>query len=738
MIPLNRIEQLNNFTDDLQRDTALSNLRAMQALQQGIPSLMMGMEPMQTPMLNMNEGGLVSLPVVHKLFGGGFNPFKPIRRAARSIGRGISNIGKSVGKGLSGIFKGLTGGGNMGDMLKTMALMSAFSMMGPIGGMNPHVWRMLYGGLTPGLARGKLKFDPMSAAMTVGGGYLGDKLFKPPVPGAVQGPPVAGPNPLDKFINPGTTNVASLPGYGPNMGNVTMSGTPSSMSYANIPTPSGLGQMPPMSEIASIRDGATFNYADPLKPSRNLFQRNIVDPMGQGLDYVRDVANLEIPGAETLKDLGQTDVGFKSLNDLYPGEYEIFKSDMLFPDAAPNVGRAVAGAAGGIEASQIYNEQAKAEQDYNDWMADQEAAAERAGMPTREWLKRIVDDPVKFTYNYKGPLSYEELINRYTQGAGDTETAQMFDPATFLTESGRDSGMYGLGQGFDASARYGGYLPEIKKIFGGGTSVATPQKPITAISLGGVMPTRGGFSTGGFGGLGGLINNPEILKLFNPSKIERFSMQNRPVQQEGKFQPMPTTDNIGETGPRVETSGIARVRQPSPFEKKGLMSNEEMNTYDTNMTLLLEENEKAVARKEPEFTVMGETFKTNPNGAPIPVGAQGPTLALAGGGMPSQFFSGKVPNTTDPRSDGMSDSETMLITDPTGKDPRGIMKISEQEYVMSAPDMAILGNGDPNAGAQLLDNFRQNLRQAAYGTRAHQPRIDPNKALSSLAHKAFG
>ena len=106
--------------------------------------------------------------------------------------------------------------------------------------------------------------------------------------------------------------------------------------------------------------------------------------------------------------------------------------------------------------------------------------------------------------------------------------------------------------------------------------------------------------------------------------------------------------------------------------------------------------------------------------------------------MPSQFFSGKVPNTTDPRSDGMSDSETMLITDPTGKDPRGIMKISEQEYVMSAPDMAILGNGDPNAGAQLLDNFRQNLRQAAYGTRAHQPRIDPNKALSSLAHKAFG
>ena len=104
MIPPNRIEQLNNFTDDLQRDTALSNLRALQALQQGIPSLMMGMEPMQTPILNMNEGGLVSLPVVHKFFGGGFNPFKPIKRAVKSIGKGISNIGKGVVKGLSGIF----------------------------------------------------------------------------------------------------------------------------------------------------------------------------------------------------------------------------------------------------------------------------------------------------------------------------------------------------------------------------------------------------------------------------------------------------------------------------------------------------------------------------------------------------------------------------------------------------------------------------------------------------------
>ena len=37
------------------------------------------------------------------------------------------------------------------------------------------------------------------------------------------------------------------------------------------------------------------------------------------------------------------------------------------------------------------------------------------------------------------------------------------------------------------------------------------------------------------------------------------------------------------------------------------------------------------------------------------------------------------------------------------------MKISEEEYVVSAPDMALLGNGSARAGAQKLDNFRKNL-----------------------------
>jgi len=566
MIPPSRTERLADFQDQLRRDEALSNLRTMQYLQQtgGLASTLNPMATMQTPMMNMNEGGLVSLPVTRAW--GGFNPFKAASRAVRGIGKGIGRAVKKVGKGLSGVLGGITGGGSTGDMLKTMALMSLFSMMGAPGGMKPHVWRAIYGGFGPGVARGKLKFDPTSAAMTVGGGYLGDKLTGP----APTGPSIADIGNLQAGANPGTMSAQQMMsgGIGPS----------SAVNLANVPVGGTItpGTMNPAELFGNPNAVPTRTVSLPSpnvvsKPS--FFSRNVTQPFREGIDYARDIAATEIPGAQTLKDIGQTDVGLTSLNELNPfgDKYNPFSNDMLFPDAAPNIGRAVAGATAGYEGSGIYDEQAEAEQAYKDWLAQQEREAEAREMPTREWLARLEDDPLQYRHTYRGPLSLEELIRRAREGIDSAEEGRQYEDIAWETPSGRESGEFELG------ARYGGYLPEVKK---------------------------------------------------------------------------------------------------------------------------------------------------------------------AGGGLPSlptqQFFSGRVPNTVDPRSDGMSDSETMLITDQTGRDPRGLMKISEQEYVVSAPDMALLGNGDPVAGAQHLDEFRQNLRQAAYGTKAHQPRINSNSALQSLAHRAFG
>ena len=597
--------------------------------------------------------------------------------------------------------------------------------------MNPHIWRMLYGGLTPGLARGKLKFDPTSAAMTVGGGYVGDKLFKPSVAGPVQGPPTIDQvNPLAKFTSPGA------------------GGRPLTQTAGNIYKAAG-----------NFNVATEPNVITGYEPS--WFSRNVSQPIGQGIDYARDIAATEIPGAQTLKDIGQTDVGLTSLNELNPfgDKYNPFSSDMLFPDAAPNIGRAVAGATAGYDGSGIYDEQAEAEQAYKDWLAQQELEAERREMPTREWLARLEDDPLQYRHTYRGPLSLEELIRRAREGIDSAEEGRQFEDIAWDTPSGRESGEFELG------ARYGGYLPEVKRWFGG-RGVAIPQKGSGSdlFSVARIFPKSGRGGCLG-GGIAELLQRPEVKELLLGDKpvapkvpkelrVIPDSPPHLIVEPEGEGpwlekiydegtiarKPQPIEHRLSGVVPSQETAGLYRIPEDDPFtyKGKGLTSTAERQAVDNNVLLLLEENEKALARQQNSFDFMGQTFRTNPDGRPERIDNQGPTFAMAGGGMPQQFFSGRVPNTVDPRSDGMSDSETMLITDQTGRDPRGLMKISEQEYVVSAPDMALLGNGDPVAGAQHLDEFRQNLRQAAYGTKAHQPRINPNSALQSLAHRAFG
>ena len=695
MIPPTRTEQLVDFQNQLRRDEALSNLRALQQLQR-LKGLAGNINPMtmQQPIIAMNEGGLVSLPVVHKFFGGGFNPFKPIKRIAKSIGKGI----KGVGKGLSGLLKGAKGifGGLKGGGLKNLIVPMALSF------------------LTGGL--------PVLGAQTLGAWapYVSKGIYSSMIPYISSGG-------KGKLIDLETGLKSGLMAYG--MDQIGGMGAPKAGSpsyegegYEALTGGSGvpeLSEMPPLDAMKDVSKSYSLSggqgmsmtpYKAPVVPT-TLAQAGVdvggeiaADPTwyGQAKDWVGD--KIIDPVREFAADApSQTVVDWGKQIGAEPG----FGTYGDIADAAVS----------GYEIGSGIQEREEQQEKIRRFIEEQELEAERRQMPTREWLKRLEDDPLQYAHLYKGDMSFDEIIRRALEGYPSEEDARQFETATWETPSGRESGDYALG------ARYGGYLPEIKKWFGGGTGVATPET--RKILLGGALPQSG---SGGFGGLAGLMNRPEVRKLFGD-----FTKVSAPVQ------PMPRTDNTGGTGPVIEkASGIQQIRQPSSFEKKGLMSQEEMDTYDNNMILLLEENEKAVARKEPTFTVMGETFKTNPTGAPIPVRSQRPTLALAGGGSPQQFFSGRVPNTVDPRSDGMSDSETMLITDPTGRDPRGIMKISEQEYVMSAPDMAILGNGDPVAGAQLMDDFRQNLRQAAYGTKAHQPRLNQRKALQSLAHKAFG
>ena len=534
MMQTNKIQIMDDMMRNLQRGDGISNLRALQQMRQikqpspvnkniymakgGFPDLSGDGQITQRDILigrgviERRYGGLAGLPEVQAF--GGFNPFKPIRRAGKKITRGARRLAGAakdvVDSGLSGISNALGGGKGTGDFLKTLALMAVTNMILPGSGLTGLSKAALAAGkayVVPSLATGgfnELTSDP----------FRQDKLLRAALAGGITygaeklgGPPQGTTDNLEADI----AEFDTTPG-------VSETGVPK--SGTGVPFTQSV-DAPQFAAESYMKPGpiAQFkaDYITPAVDATKEFVSNVADTKLPTIGAPYDVADLTRDAASSY------------------GATEIKKE----VDAIKKMEQDAKGAAEALT---------------NRMEAEQRSAA--------EFARLAMEDPVLYNYVYKyadNPEAVVDIVKRMTMGADDIQTAQMFEPATYTTESGRRPG--------ELTAAYGG-----------------------------------GIST--------IVNN-----------------------------------------------------------------------------------------------------------------------AL---GQNQQFANGMVPNTVDPRSDGMSDSETMLITDKTGQDPKGIMKISEEEYVISAPDMALLGNGSARAGAQKLDNFRKNLREMAYGTTRHQPRIDGNKALQSL------
>ena len=518
MMQTNKMQIMNDMMRNLRRGDGISNLQALQQMQQmkqpqpqtmtymakgGFPDLSGDGRITQKDILmgrgviEKRYGGLAGLPEI-KAFGG-FNPFKAVAKGVKNVGKGIASGVRDVGKGISGAL-----GGDSGGFLKNLAIQLALTYaMGPAG-FN----------FAPSSALGKF-------GMRFGQGYLGSAL-QGGIPGLTK-------DPFDKGKLTSGLVRASLGALGDKYG--APAGTPEADSLGGAAGEDALKQSIAESGQSTITEAGTdAAIAGTEEAAKQGF-------LASAKDNIMNFAGKDVPG------IGTTAAG---------------ESALTYGDVAT----AGASAYGETEKQKQFDMAKKMEQDArgaaealtNRMEAEQRSAA--------EFARLAMEDPVLYNYVYKyqdNPEAVVDIVKRMTMGADDTQTAQMFEPATFTTASGRKPG--------ELAAAYGG-----------------------------------GIST--------IINN-----------------------------------------------------------------------------------------------------------------------AL---GQNKQFASGMVPNTVDPRSDGMSDSETMIITDKQGTKPKGIMKISEEEYVVSAPDMALLGNGSARAGAQKLDNFRKNLRQMAYGTTKHQPRVDSNKALQSL------
>lgn len=86
---------------------------------------------------------------------------------------------------------------------------------------------------------------------------------------------------------------------------------------------------------------------------------------------------------------------------------------------------------------------------------------------------------------------------------------------------------------------------------------------------------------------------------------------------------------------------------------------------------------------------------------------------------------GKADGMIEGGGDGMSDSVPATI------DGEQDLLVSKDEYVIDAPTVAMIGNGSSDAGAEKLDNMREEVRKAATGSRMQPKQINATGIMSA-------
>ena len=113
--------------------------------------------------------------------------------------------------------------------------------------------------------------------------------------------------------------------------------------------------------------------------------------------------------------------------------------------------------------------------------------------------------------------------------------------------------------------------------------------------------------------------------------------------------------------------------------------------------------------------------------------AQQPIMAAQGGGLMQLAaggeFSGPVPGD----GHGMEDNVYMPIKE--GEQQVATLAVSPTEYVVDSYTMAALGNGNPDEGAEVMDEVIENVREKAYGTNKQPNEINGLAALRPMIER---
>ena len=107
--------------------------------------------------------------------------------------------------------------------------------------------------------------------------------------------------------------------------------------------------------------------------------------------------------------------------------------------------------------------------------------------------------------------------------------------------------------------------------------------------------------------------------------------------------------------------------------------------------------------------------------------------AAAGGGLMGLAVEDEFSGIVEGEGHGMEDNIRMPIKEE-GEEV-GTLAVSPKEYVVDSHTMSALGNGNPDEGADIMDEFVENIREEAFGTIEQPNEIDGLASLQSMLER---
>jgi len=230
-----------------------------------------------------------------------------------------------------------------------------------------------------------------------------------------------------------------------------------------------------------------------------------------------------------------------------------------------------------------------------------------------------------------------------------------------------------------------------------------------------------------------ILDFQEIIETETPRDDMRHMQE--AARPEGMPMPMPPPDGppMGPAGPPMGPPGppmgppgglssIPPVGSPPPSVHQALFSMP-IPTIATEVV-----KDRYLASRPDNEETYGDVINRQPQPR-----FEGIQLEAARGGLvdlpASNKFAGRVPGD----GHGMEDDVSMAIED--GGNTVGELRVSTKEYIIPADVMSLIGNGNPDRGADIMDQIIKEIRAEATGNDEQPKEVDGLELVRSLLDK---